>query len=156
MTLSDVLALETERRIRLSPTYVQTFRKRDQANPRNALSAPIPLVTVPDPQPERDAEPKRGPKPRVITHGITGYLHRRCRCEICRAANAEHSKRLRDRRRAEGVCWICGDPVMGKGICCLPCRGREAARNQARRDVRIWARTERKYLTQPSLFQVEA
>ena len=73
MTLSDVLALETERRIRLSPTYVQTFRKRDQANPRNVWSAPVMPGDV---------------EPGAYWHGTDyGYQHKRCRCDGCRRAH---------------------------------------------------------------------
>lgn len=32
-------------------------------------------------------------------HGRTGYVHHRCRCDVCRAANSEYARVLRQKRR---------------------------------------------------------
>lgn len=35
-----------------------------------------------------------------MTHGRTGYDRHGCRCEVCTAANTEHVRRVRERRKA--------------------------------------------------------
>ena len=112
----------------------QTFTYRP--NPRNVLTKPV--EPAPDPPPlrveGRDAEPKIGrPRNTNVPHGITGYMNYRCRCVVCKAANAEHSQRRRDNRKAQRICVICGKPAFLTNTLCLTCRGSEAARMQARR-----------------------
>lgn len=36
----------------------------------------------------------------AITHGLSGYRRHKCRCDVCREANAEHQRRYQERRRA--------------------------------------------------------
>jgi hypothetical protein len=36
-------------------------------------------------------------------HSLWGYMHHRCRCKVCTAANTAHKARWRARRRARGV-----------------------------------------------------
>ena len=76
MTLSDVLVLEQDRRIRLAPVYTQTFTKRDAVNPRNVLRRYV-------------SEPSA-----AFRHGtVYAYERHKCRCESCRAAKAAYGKR---------------------------------------------------------------
>lgn len=44
---------------------------------------------------------KRAPEEPLpgITHGSSGYSHHRCRCQICRDANAEAARRYRAKQR---------------------------------------------------------
>ena len=35
-----------------------------------------------------------------VTHGIAGYRNHQCRCDVCRAANAESCRRYRERIKA--------------------------------------------------------
>lgn len=81
MTLAAVLVLDQERRIKALPVYTQTFTKRDAINPRNVLRQVDPTVAVP-----------------WRLHGTRyAYARLRCRCEECRAANARHSRAMREK-----------------------------------------------------------
>lgn len=87
MTLNEALVMDQERRIRLTPVYQQTFHQRDAVNPRNVAKR-IDLDS-------RDI-PWR-------LHGSRyAYTNLRCRCEECRAANARHSREMRDRLPRSG------------------------------------------------------
>ena len=140
MTLSDVLALETERRIRLSPTYVQTFRKRDQANPRNALSAPpYALPTI---------------EPEAPWHGtLFGYIRRKCRCALCLGINAEYSREKRATRKAAGICGECSLPVLPGLTRCAVHMERNMLAGRGFRSKRRRHLSSHRITAQPSLFQ---
>jgi len=48
----------------------------------------------------------------TIPHGtITGYTSYRCRCALCRKANAVASQRLRETRKTQRVCRVCGADI---------------------------------------------
>ncbi len=72
-----------------------------------------------------------------MKHGtLDAYLNHRCRCELCKAANAERSARRRADARLSGRCPICEQPVCGRFVHCLPCRVRNSAYQLARYHAR--------------------
>lgn len=84
-------------------------------------------------------------RPRPWTHGVNGYNWRKCRCAICRAANAERALEYRKRRLANG--GIPAKTAHGKASTysnwrcrCEPCK--EAWRVHMRRQSKLNQRPE--------------
>jgi hypothetical protein len=99
MTLAGVFGI-VEHRVRqtVSRSDFQTFTCADAINPRNVA---VPYVPPSEPiAPRSDLQDPRSKPIDGITHGITSGYARGCRCGDCRAANAAHSRYMRDRQRA--------------------------------------------------------
>jgi hypothetical protein len=45
------------------------------------------------------------------THGRSGYVNHGCRCEKCKAAARLGQQRYHARRKADGICRSCTEPV---------------------------------------------
>ena len=64
------------------------------------------------------------PPPPIGGHGAARY-RKGCRCDICRAANAELQRRYQATVRPETHCLMCGSRLAGRGrhkYCSMDCR----------------------------------
>jgi hypothetical protein len=62
----------------------------------------------------------------MFAHGtMEAYTHQRCRCALCKAANAAKTRVRRQELRAEGLCTECGklSPQRSR---CFSCRVRRS------------------------------